>query len=92
MILNNADKPPIADLAYFLDFQTHKIWAPIYNDLPLGAATNRATPSPAIQFNLMGPKLYINTNKVLHSFSIVNPTDMFNAPQLNRTLSLILVF
>ncbi|XP_048319168.2 MACPF domain-containing protein At1g14780 [Ziziphus jujuba] len=58
-------KPPIADLAYFLDFQTHKIWAPIYNDLPLGAATNRATPCPAIQFNLMGPKLYINTNKVL---------------------------
>ncbi|XP_024019349.1 MACPF domain-containing protein At1g14780 isoform X2 [Morus notabilis] len=58
-------KPPIADLEYFLDFQSHKAWAPIYNDLPLGSTTNRATKSPAIRFNIMGPKLYVNTNQVI---------------------------
>lgn len=60
-----ADKPPIADLQYFLDFQTHKAWAPIYNDLPLGLTTNKATKSPAIHINMMGPKLYVNTSQVL---------------------------
>ncbi|KAF4368493.1 hypothetical protein F8388_018617 [Cannabis sativa] len=58
-------KPPLADLEYFLDFQTHRIWAPIYNDLPLGPTTNRATTSGAIQFNMMGPKLYVNTHQVV---------------------------
>ncbi|TXG57072.1 hypothetical protein EZV62_018385 [Acer yangbiense] len=57
-------KPPIADLQYFLDFQTHKIWAPIHNDLPLGPTTNRTTPSPALHLTLMGPKLYVNTTQV----------------------------
>ena len=60
-----ADKPPISDLPYFLDFQSHKIWAPIHNDLPLGPLANRTTSSPSLTFNLMGPKLYVNTNKVL---------------------------
>ena len=63
--LNNADKPPIADLQYFLDFQAHRVWAPIFNDLPLGPTTNMATKSPAIHFNMMGPKLYVNTSQVL---------------------------
>ncbi|XP_062113335.1 MACPF domain-containing protein At1g14780 [Humulus lupulus] len=58
-------KPPLVDLEYFLDFQTHRIWAPIYNDLPLGPTTNRATTSRAIQFNMMGPKLYVNNNQVV---------------------------
>lgn len=62
----NADKPPIADLQYFLDFQAHKIWAPIHNDLPLGPSPNRASSSPALHFNLMGPKLYVNTSQVVH--------------------------
>ncbi|XP_059447332.1 MACPF domain-containing protein At1g14780 [Corylus avellana] len=57
-------KPPIADLQYFLGFQSHKIWAPIHNDLSLGPATNRATPSSALQFNLMGPKLFVNPTQV----------------------------
>ncbi|KAL5827814.1 hypothetical protein ACOSQ3_019665 [Xanthoceras sorbifolium] len=57
-------KPPIADLQYFLDFQAHKIWAPIHNDLPLGPTTNRTTPSPALQLSLMGPKLHVNTTQV----------------------------
>ncbi|KAL3635925.1 hypothetical protein CASFOL_020472 [Castilleja foliolosa] len=57
-------KPPIGDLRYFLDFQGHKIWAPIHNDLPLGPARNKALNRPALQFNLMGPKLYVNTTQV----------------------------
>ncbi|XVE91804.1 hypothetical protein REPUB_Repub01dG0043200 [Reevesia pubescens] len=56
-------KPPIGDLQYFLDFQSHKIWAPIHNDLPLGPSP-RASSSPALHFNLMGPKLYVNTSQV----------------------------
>lgn len=56
-------KPPIADLQYFLDFQVHKIWAPIHNDLPLGPTPNITT-SPYLQPNLMGPKLYVNTTQV----------------------------
>ncbi|MBA0648616.1 hypothetical protein Goklo_016311, partial [Gossypium klotzschianum] len=59
------DKPPIADLQYFLDFQSHKIWAPIHNDLPLGPSPKRASSSPALHFNLMGPKLYVNTSQVI---------------------------
>ncbi|KDP38138.1 hypothetical protein JCGZ_04781 [Jatropha curcas] len=58
-------KPPISDLEYFLEYQSHKIWAPIHNDLPLGPTTNMANPSPALHFNLMGPKLYVNTSQVV---------------------------
>ncbi|XP_027342769.1 MACPF domain-containing protein At1g14780 [Abrus precatorius] len=57
-------KPPMSDLPYFLDYQAHKLWAPVHNDLPLGPVTNRTTLSPSLSFNLMGPKLYINTAKV----------------------------
>jgi hypothetical protein len=58
-------KPPIGDLQYFLEFQVHKLWAPIHNDLPLGPTTNMSfTSPPALQFNLMGPKLYVNTSQV----------------------------
>ncbi|CAI9096790.1 OLC1v1033003C1 [Oldenlandia corymbosa var. corymbosa] len=58
-------KPPISDLQYFLDFQTHKVWAPVHNDLPLGPHTNKALRNPALQFNLMGPRLYVNTTQVV---------------------------
>lgn len=57
-------KPPIGDLQYFLDFQAHKIWAPIHNDLPLGPSINKAFRTPSLNFNLMGPKLYVNTTQV----------------------------
>ncbi|KAK1416232.1 hypothetical protein QVD17_32021 [Tagetes erecta] len=57
-------KPPIGDLEYFLDFQAHKVWAPVHNELPLGPTTNRAIKTPALNFNLMGPKLYVNTTQV----------------------------
>ncbi|XP_044488605.1 MACPF domain-containing protein At1g14780-like isoform X1 [Mangifera indica] len=56
-------KPPIADLQYFLDFQSHKFWAPVHNDLPLGPS-NMSTRSPALHFHMMGPKLYVNTIQV----------------------------
>ncbi|KAL8218554.1 hypothetical protein R6Q57_021927 [Mikania cordata] len=57
-------KPSIADLEYFLDFQAHKLWAPVHNDLSLGPTTNRAIRTPALNFNMMGPKLYVNTTQV----------------------------
>ncbi|XP_030468120.1 MACPF domain-containing protein At1g14780 isoform X2 [Syzygium oleosum] len=58
-------KPPLRDLQSFLEFQTHKLWAPIHNDQPLGPTTNRATSSPSLSFSLMGPKLYVNTSQVV---------------------------
>ncbi|KAB5544884.1 hypothetical protein DKX38_012996 [Salix brachista] len=58
-------KPPISDLHYFLDFQSHKIWAPVHNDLPLGPSTNVASSSSALHFYLLGPKLYVNTSQVV---------------------------
>ncbi|KAJ4710106.1 Macpf domain-containing protein [Melia azedarach] len=57
-------KPPITDLEYFLDFQVHKTWAPIHNDLPLGPTTNMSSSSPSLHFHLMGPKLFVNTIQV----------------------------
>ncbi|KAJ0538814.1 putative membrane attack complex component/perforin (MACPF) domain-containing protein [Helianthus annuus] len=57
-------KPPISDLEYFLDFQAHKVWAPVHNELSLGPTTNRAIRTPALSFSLMGPKLYVNTTQV----------------------------
>lgn len=66
--LNNnvhADKPPIADLPYFLDFQAHKIWAPVHNDLPLGPPRNKAASTPALHFKMMGPTLFVNNTKVI---------------------------
>lgn len=57
-------KPPLADLKYFLDFQSHKHWAPIHSELTLGPASNRAITDPSLEFNLMGPKLYVNSTQV----------------------------
>ncbi|KAL3731279.1 hypothetical protein ACJRO7_028194 [Eucalyptus globulus] len=58
-------KPPLRDLQSFLEFQTHKLWAPMHNDQPLGPTTNRATSSPSLSFGLMGPKLHVNTSQVV---------------------------
>ncbi|XP_076926632.1 MACPF domain-containing protein At1g14780-like [Bidens hawaiensis] len=57
-------KPPISDLEYFLDFQAHKLWAPVHSELSLGPTTNRAIRTPGLSFNLMGPKLYVNTTQI----------------------------
>lgn len=56
----------MSDLSYFLDYQGYKIWAPVHNDLPLGPTTNISTISPFLTLNLMGPKLYVNTDKVMY--------------------------
>ncbi|CAA7401362.1 unnamed protein product [Spirodela intermedia] len=58
-------KPSIADLEYFLEFQCHRAWAPMLNDHPLGPSSNRSLAKTALQFCLMGPKLHINTAKVV---------------------------
>ncbi|KAJ6890874.1 MACPF domain-containing protein [Populus alba x Populus x berolinensis] len=58
------DKPPLSDLPYFLDFQSHKSWAPVHNDLPLGPSTNVASSSSVLHLNFLGPKLYVNTSQV----------------------------
>ncbi|KAH9618591.1 hypothetical protein KSS87_019832 [Heliosperma pusillum] len=57
-------KPPIADLRYFLEFQSNRIWAPIHSDLPLAPTTNMPLPTSALYFNLMAPKLLVNTTQV----------------------------
>lgn len=60
-------KPPISELEYFLDFQAHRIWAPVHSDYPLGPLGNNRTKcseETALHFNLMGPKLYVNTTQV----------------------------
>ncbi|KAK1352740.1 MACPF domain-containing protein [Heracleum sosnowskyi] len=57
-------KPPLADLKYFLDFQNHKLWAPIHSELTLGPASNKGPSNPSLEFNLMAPKLYVNTTQV----------------------------
>ncbi|KAM7255159.1 hypothetical protein ACFE04_020400 [Oxalis oulophora] len=71
-------KPPISDLQYFLNFQVQKLWAPIHNDLPLGPTTNMAfTKLAALQFNLMGPKLYVNSLPVITSMRPVTGMRLF---------------
>ncbi|XP_043704055.1 MACPF domain-containing protein At1g14780 [Telopea speciosissima] len=57
-------KPPVADLQYLLDFQSYKSWAPSLNELPLGPVTNRGLSNPSLQLNIMGAKLYVNTDQV----------------------------
>ncbi|XP_042479344.1 MACPF domain-containing protein At1g14780 [Macadamia integrifolia] len=64
-------KPPVADLQYLLDFQSYKSWAPSLNELALGPATNRGFSNPSLQLNIMGPKLYVNTDQVTVGMSPV---------------------
>ncbi|PAN08100.1 hypothetical protein PAHAL_1G387300 [Panicum hallii] len=58
-------KPPVADLKYFLDFQHHKMWAPVLGELPLGPCSNRQGPSPALHFSPLGSKLYVSSSQVI---------------------------
>ncbi|KAI3940121.1 hypothetical protein MKX01_020925 [Papaver californicum] len=57
------DKPPLEDLHQFLEFQLSRQWAPVYADLPLRRQHKKQS-SPSLQFTFMGPKLYVNTDKV----------------------------
>lgn len=58
-----ADKPPLEELTQFLEYQLPRQWAPAFNDFPLGPRRKKKS-SPALQFTLLGPKLYVNTIKV----------------------------
>ncbi|XP_062220230.1 MACPF domain-containing protein At1g14780-like [Phragmites australis] len=58
-------KPPVADLKYFLDFQHHKMWAPVLGELPLGPCSNRQGSSSALYLSLLGSKLYVSSSEVI---------------------------
>lgn len=58
-------KPPISELQYFLDFQSHRPWAPLHSDLPLAPTANMPLPASTLHFNIMGPKVHVNTAQVI---------------------------
>ncbi|KAK8949502.1 MACPF domain-containing protein [Platanthera zijinensis] len=58
-------KPPVSDLQHFLEFQSHRSWAPLLNDHPLGPSSNRSKPTSSLKLALIGPKLHINTAQVI---------------------------
>lgn len=59
-------KPVPEDLQYFLEFQVPRQWAPLYNELPLQHQRFTTSSSP-LQFSLLGPKIHVNSTKVLSS-------------------------
>lgn len=56
-------KPPIEELYQFLEFQLPRQWAPVFGDVPLGP-DRKHQGAASLQFSLMGPKLYVNTDEV----------------------------
>ncbi|KAI3451631.1 hypothetical protein Pfo_008296 [Paulownia fortunei] len=56
-------KPPIEELHQFLEFQLPRQWAPVFGDVPLGP-DRKQQGAASLQFSLMGPKLYVNTDEV----------------------------
>lgn len=61
--VGHVDKPPIEELYQFLEFQLPRQWAPVFGELPLGPDRKQQS-GASLQFSLMGPKLYVNTNPV----------------------------
>uniref|UniRef100_A0A0E0LA05 MACPF domain-containing protein n=1 Tax=Oryza punctata TaxID=4537 RepID=A0A0E0LA05_ORYPU len=59
-------KPPVAELRYFLDFQHHRLWAPVLSDLPLGLCSNRQGTNPALHFSLVIVPKFPVTGMRLH--------------------------
>ncbi|KAI3706257.1 hypothetical protein L6452_23873 [Arctium lappa] len=57
-------KPALEDLQCFLEFQVPRLWAPLFCELPL-RHQRRKTTYPRLQFNFMGPKIYVSTTQVL---------------------------
>ncbi|XP_024543995.1 MACPF domain-containing protein CAD1 [Selaginella moellendorffii] len=55
-----ADKPPIDELLYFLEFQVPRQWSPSLD--PSTSQTSSAK-LPALQFSPMGPKLHVATDE-----------------------------
>lgn len=58
-----ADKPPIEELYQFFEFQLPRQWAPVFGDVPVGP-DRKQHGAASLQFSLMGPKLYVNTDEV----------------------------
>ncbi|XP_020581935.1 MACPF domain-containing protein NSL1-like [Phalaenopsis equestris] len=56
-------KPPIEELAQFLEFQLPRQWAPAFGELPLGPQHRKRT-LPSLQFTFLGPKLHVNNIQV----------------------------
>lgn len=65
-----SDKPPIEELRYFLEFQISRIWSPVYDR---NLAQQRKEPvCPALQFSIMGQKLYVSQEQVRIFFVAIN--------------------
>ncbi|KAF7834100.1 MACPF domain-containing protein [Senna tora] len=56
-------KPPLEELSQFLEFQLQRQWAPVSGELFLGPE-RKPLNALLLNFNLMGPKLYVNTTPV----------------------------
>ncbi|KAL8481058.1 hypothetical protein ACS0TY_027549 [Phlomoides rotata] len=56
-------KPALEDLPYFLEFQVPRQWAPLFCELPL-RHQRKKTSFPSLQFNLLGPKIYVSSSQV----------------------------
>ncbi|CAI9259427.1 unnamed protein product [Lactuca saligna] len=57
-------KPALEDLQCFLEFQVPRLWAPLFCELPL-RHQRRKTSCPRLQFNFLGPKIYVSTTQVV---------------------------
>ncbi|KAK6117541.1 hypothetical protein DH2020_048720 [Rehmannia glutinosa] len=60
---HSSQEPPIEELHQFLEFQLPRQWAPVFGDVPLGP-DRKQQGAASLQFSLMGPKLYVNTDEV----------------------------
>ncbi|GMY32184.1 MACPF domain-containing protein At4g24290-like [Fagus crenata] len=56
-------KPSPEDLQHFLEFQVPRQWAPMFCELPLGHQQRKAS-CPLLQFNFLGPKIYVRSTQV----------------------------
>ncbi|KAL7145384.1 hypothetical protein ABFS83_07G079500 [Erythranthe nasuta] len=57
-------KPTLEDLPYFLEFQVPTQWAPLFCELPLRHQRRKAS-FPSLQFNFLGPKIYVSSTQVI---------------------------
>ncbi|XVE48551.1 hypothetical protein DITRI_Ditri01bG0010700 [Diplodiscus trichospermus] len=53
-------KPPLKELQMFFEFELPRLWAPVFNEFPY-ASRQKQQINSFLQFNFLGPKLYVNT-------------------------------
>ncbi|XVE48550.1 hypothetical protein DITRI_Ditri01bG0010600 [Diplodiscus trichospermus] len=53
-------KPPLEELHMFLEFQLPRKWAPVFDEFP-HASRQKQQINSFLQFNFLGPKLYVST-------------------------------